>query len=168
MEKFPLQWPTGYKRSNNRKRSQFKQTNDGAQRALLNEIRMLGATDLIVSTNIPVRNDGGFYSKYADGKNMDPGVAIYFKYKNKPVSMCCDTYTTVWENVYALAKGIEALRGMDRWGVSEFLDRAFNLGVNEIQVSRSLQKVSPRYGRSTERRKIRRIARRIRGGQKIF
>jgi DnaJ-domain-containing protein 1 len=39
--------------------------------------------------------------------------------------MCCDQYKRVWENIYALAKGIEALRGLDRWGVSDFINRVF-------------------------------------------
>ena len=39
--------------------------------------------------------------------------------------MCCDKYEKVYENIYALAKGIEALRGMERWGVNDFIERAF-------------------------------------------
>lgn len=98
---------------------------DRAQRKLHEEVRRLGGSDLIVSTNLPVRNDGMIYAAYLDKRIDDPGVAIFFKYKKKEVTMCCDKYLRVWENIYALANGIEALRGMDRWGVSEFLDRAF-------------------------------------------
>lgn len=83
------------------------------------------ATSLVVSTNIPVRKDGGLYTDYMNKALPDPGVAIYFKYKGKDISMCCDQYARVWENIYALGKGIEALRGMERWGVSDFLERAF-------------------------------------------
>lgn len=125
MESYPLHWPMGYQRTRSRKRSGFKQTMDGAQRFLHNEIRKLGARKLIVSSNIPLRNDGGMYSAYMNKRLDDPGVAIYFELKGKQISMCCDQYISVWENVYALGKGIEALRGMDRWGVSDFLDRAF-------------------------------------------
>ncbi len=125
MEAFPLHWPLGYKRATSRKKSSFKQTMDQSQRFLRDELRRLGTTDLIVSTNIPVRKDGGMYTDYMSRKIDDPGVAIYFKYKGKDVAMCCDQYATVWENTYALGKSIEAIRGMERWGVSEFLDRAF-------------------------------------------
>lgn len=125
IEAFPLHWPTGYTRTKNRERSQFKQTMEGAQRFLREEIRRLGASRLIISTNIPLRNDGGMYASYMGKRIDDPGVAIYFKYKSKDISMCCDKYQTVWENTYALGKGIEALRGMERWGVSDFIDRAF-------------------------------------------
>lgn len=125
MEAYPLQWPLGYKRSTRRTSSSFKQSMEQAQRFLHNELRMLKATELIVSTNLPVRKDGMLYADYMSRKIDDPGVAIYFKYDSKDVVMCCDRYQSVWENIYALGKGIEALRGMDRWGVSDFLERAF-------------------------------------------
>lgn len=125
MEAFPLYWPVGYKRTKSRFGSRFKVTMDIAQRFLRDELSRMGATDLIVSTNIPVRKDGMLYVDWMNKKIDDPGVAIYFKYKGKGVSMCCDQYEKIWENVYALGKGIEALRGMERWGVSDFLERAF-------------------------------------------
>jgi len=132
-EAYPLHWPFGYKRTlaHQRTSSRFKQTMDQAQRFLRDEIARLRGTDLIVSTNLPLRLDGMLYSDYMRRKIDDPGVAIYFKYKKKEVSMCCDQYSSVWENIYALGKGIEALRGMERWGVSEFLDRAFT-GFKEL------------------------------------
>lgn len=111
MEAYPLQWSLGYKRTNSRINSKFKQGMDASQRFLRDEINRLGARNLIVSSNIPVRKDGGLYSDYMSRKMDDPGVAIYFKYKGKDISMCCDQYRSVWENIYALGKGIEALRG---------------------------------------------------------
>ena len=125
IESFPLYWPVGYKRKSNRIWSRFKITMDKAQRFLRDELSRMGAVDLIISTNIPVRKDGMLYADWMNKKIDDPGVAIYFKYKGKDVSMCCDQYNKIWENIYALGKGIEALRGMERWGVSDFLDRAF-------------------------------------------
>lgn len=97
-----------------------------AQIFLNKEIERLGATDLVISTNIPVRkSDGGFYADWMNRRMDDPGVAIYFKVNGKDRSMCCDQYVRVWENIYALGKGLEALRGIERWGISEFLERAF-------------------------------------------
>jgi hypothetical protein len=126
-EAYPLTWPDAYKRTpaNKRINSRFDQTMDKAQRFLREEISRLGGRELIVSTNIPVRRDGGLFADWMKRKIEDPGVAIYFKYKDKDISMCCDQYNRVWENIYALGKGIEALRGMERWGVSDFLERAF-------------------------------------------
>jgi hypothetical protein len=125
IEAYPLQWPVGYKRTKYRKGSAFKQSPDKVQILLRNELDRLGATNVVVSSNVPVRKDGYLYSDMSMTKIDDPGVAVYFKYKGQQVSMCCDTYERPWENVYALAKGIEAIRGMERWGVSEFIERAF-------------------------------------------
>lgn len=125
IEAYPLHWPVGYKRTKYRKDSAFKQSPDKVQVLLRSELSRLGAANVIVSSNVPVRKDGYLYSDMSTTKIDDPGVAVYFKYKGQNVSMCCDTYERPWENVYGLAKGIEAIRGMERWGVSEFIERAF-------------------------------------------
>ncbi len=125
MEAYPLQWPIGYKRTRTRITSRFKTTMNAAQQSLRLEIDRMGGNSLIISTNLPIRKDGMLYSEWMSRKIDDPGVAIYFKYNGKLISMCCDQYLTVWENIYALSKGIEALRGMERWGVSDFIERAF-------------------------------------------
>lgn len=127
IDRFPLTWPDGYKRTapGARINSKFKQSMERAQQTLNLEIDRLRASDLIISTNLRTRNDGGYYSADLARKEEDPGVAIYFKHKGRQMSMCCDQYNRVWENIYALAMAIEALRGIDRWGVSDFLERAF-------------------------------------------
>lgn len=127
IESYPLHWPIGYKRTSESRRifSRFDQTPEKAQNFLRTELQRLGVSNLIVSSNVNVRRDGYLYTDMASTNIDDPGIAIYFKYRGKDVSMCCDQYKKPWENIYALAKGIEALRGMERWGVSEFLDRAF-------------------------------------------
>lgn len=75
---------------------------------------MLGGQDLKISTNLRVRNDG---MPYADQrKPEDPGVAIYFKLDGQSVVFACDHYLSVDANLYAIAKTIEAKRGIVRWG----------------------------------------------------
>lgn len=127
IEAYPLTWPIGYKRTDKhrRKDSRFQQTPEAAQTFLRTEVSRLPGKNLIVSTNIPLRKDGYLYADMMKSKIDDPGAAIYFEYKAKQISMCCDQYERPWENIYALGKGIESLRGMDRWGVSDFLERAF-------------------------------------------
>ncbi len=70
---------------------------------------------LVISTNIPLRQDGDPYSN--PGRLNDPGVAIYFRLKDKPYCMPCDKWVAVEHNLWAVAKNIEAMRGMQRWGV---------------------------------------------------
>lgn len=128
IEAFPLDWPLGFQRTDRakRKHSNFKQTPGAAQDFLHNEVRRIGGKRLIVSTNIPVRKDGMMYVDYITKRQEDPGVAIYFEMDGDQVSMCCDQYEKVLDNLYALGKSVEALRGIDRWGCSEFIKRAFS------------------------------------------
>jgi DnaJ-domain-containing protein 1 len=41
--------------------------------------------------------------------------------------MCfaCDKYLHVWENMVAIRKTIQAIRGIERWGASDMMERAF-------------------------------------------
>lgn len=139
-EAYPLAWPAGYKRTQkvDRIRSKFgrrveveganwKSFEDitlfQARDFLKKEVGRLGADDLVISTNMRTRADGDVYSNAAEPE--DTGVAIYFKLKGVALCLCADQYKTVKENTYALAKGIEAIRGMGRWGISQMLERVF-------------------------------------------
>ena len=123
-ESFPLYWPEGYKRTQGRRSSHFKGISlFRARQDLREEVRRLGGTDLIISTNIRTRADGDIYSNAKEPD--DPGVSVFFTLKGKPVSFACDLWARVWENTWAIAKTIDAMRGIDRWGVSELLDRMF-------------------------------------------
>lgn len=82
---------------------------------LMGELDRLGATKQMLSTNVVRRIDGRPYAN--QGQPSDPGVAVYFELKGKPVSMACDKWYRVEDNVWAIAKHIEALRGQARWGV---------------------------------------------------
>ncbi|MGP8269090.1 MAG: J domain-containing protein [Terracidiphilus sp.] len=48
-----------------------------------------------------------------------------FTYKKNQMCFACDRYRTVKENLTAIGKTIEALRGMERWGASDMMERAF-------------------------------------------
>lgn len=124
-EAYPLQWPDGWKRteSSNRGTPRFKGTFGSTRDGLLEEIRRFGGTMVVLSTNVPLRNDG---LPYANARQPDdPGVAVYFQRKGKPVSLACDKWKTVGENIRALQLTLEAMRGIDRWGSSELMERTF-------------------------------------------
>jgi hypothetical protein len=80
---------------------------------------------------MPIRKDGGVYSNAKEPD--DSGVAVYFMYKDQQRVFACDKWSTVKENLHAIAKNIDAIRGMSRWGVSEMLDRIFTgfIGIPE-------------------------------------
>ena len=144
-EAFPLYWPEGWKRTAYRRTSAFKIAAFGKARdLLLAEIKRMGGTSIVLSTNISLRNDG---LPYAGQRNPDdPGVAVYFLYKKRQMSFACDAYRKVEENAYAIAKTIEALRGIERWGASDMMERAY-FPPSAASFLMSRPSMSPRYRR---------------------
>jgi len=85
-----------------------------ALRVLDGELRLLGAKNVVISSNVTI----------ARNSPPDPGVAIYFNLRTLRCALACDRWTAVAHNLWAIAKHIEALRGQDRWGVGS-IDQAF-------------------------------------------
>lgn len=126
--RFPLHWPDNWKRTAYRRHSRFgaERTRPSISRALdtidAEMRRLVGSAPWVLSTNLRLRNDGWPYATQANPD--DPGVAIYFTLKKREHALACDKWRTVAENIWALAKHIDALRGMDRWGVGS-VEQAF-------------------------------------------
>lgn len=127
IDSFPLHWPPGWKRTNDKKASHFsgRLTLGKARDLALHELRLLGCGDwnVVISSNLALRRDGLPYSGLAQPK--DVGIAVYFRLSDKPMVFACDTYRSVEENLHAIAKTIEALRGIKRWGASDMMERSF-------------------------------------------
>lgn len=95
---------------------------------MLEEIRRLvgwsySRQEVVISTNLRLRQDGEPYASQRSPE--DQGVAVYFQYKKKPMVFACDRWSHIHDNMHAIAKTIEALRGIERWGASDMLERAF-------------------------------------------
>lgn len=130
-EAYPLHWPQGYPRtpSSSRERARFKTTFAIAVNQIVNELRLLGASYPIISTNQPLRRDG--LPSAVKTWSMDPGVAVYFLLKGKQRVLACDCWDRIEDNLRAVASTVEAMRGMDRWGVSQVMERSFE-GFNAL------------------------------------
>jgi hypothetical protein len=89
---------------------------------LLDEMKRLGATAVMLSTNVPTRQDGLPYSKAREPD--DHGVAVYFRIKGEPRVLACDKWDRVADNMAALAAHVDAVRGQLRWGVGT-IEQAF-------------------------------------------
>lgn len=89
---------------------------------LFGELSRMGATRCVVSTNVAIKLDGTPYSNRT--APTDPGAAIYFVLKGKPIVLACDKWDRVEDNVYAVARHIESIRAQDRWGVGR-IEQAF-------------------------------------------
>ncbi|MBE9053744.1 J domain-containing protein [Nostocales cyanobacterium LEGE 11386] len=121
---YPLTWATIYPRTPQHKRTsaRFEVTFGVSRDALLTELRLLGAKPVVISSNIPIRQDGLPYARHKEPD--DPGVAVYFNIKNKNYSLCCDRWLKVKDNLRAIGLHIAAMRGMERWGVGS-VEQAF-------------------------------------------
>lgn len=134
IESYPLHWPPGWPRTRRPQRANFRigrkdtWSQSGASLAasrdnLLAELERLGAKNVIISTNIPVRRDGLPYAKAREPE--DSGVAVYFQLKGEEKCFPCDRWNRVADNLHAIGLSIGALRGLDRWGASHMVDAAF-------------------------------------------
>ena len=133
-EPFPLQWPEGFPRTMNadRMRSRFgvrgQVSFSQARNEMLVELERLGAANVVLTSDLPVRNDGLPYASSRAGD--DPGVSVWFVLPDSEGKLHervfpCDKWKTHAENMTAIARTVEAMRGMDRWGVGQVVQRAF-------------------------------------------
>ena len=127
-EAYPLQYPNGWKRTKNPDRSRFgtynsKPTINESTQKIINEMRLFGGKNLIISTDLKLRKDGLPYSSQRQPE--DQGVAVYFTYQKEQKVIACDSFDKIGCNLWAIGKTIEAMRGIDRWGCSEIITKAF-------------------------------------------
>lgn len=131
-EAYPLQWPDGWPRTPDYKResdSRFTGRVYGlapgrVRDQLVDELGRLGAQNVVISTNVALRQDG---LPYANQKAVgDPGVAVYFTLKGKPLAMARDRFKSVAGNMRSLTLAIEAMRQLERHGGSTMMERAFS------------------------------------------
>lgn len=123
-EAYPLQWPPGRPRTTYPNRSVFDTSQEKANINLMNEIKLLGGVNVVVSSNMRIRGDGLPYAKQRQPD--DPGVAVYFTHKCRQVCFACDRWDLVKDNMQAIRKTIEALRGIERWGTGDMVQAAFS------------------------------------------
>jgi len=81
---YPLYWPANRPRTVHRHASKFKVGKMSFARVrdeLLNELKLMRAAKVILSSNIPLRHDG--LPLAGQPRVRDPGVAVYFHYKQR-------------------------------------------------------------------------------------
>ena len=122
-EAYPLTWPINRPRTVRPQYSRFDVTLGKAIKEVTEEVRRLGGTGLVISSNLPMRRDGLPLANASQPK--DRGVAVYFTYKKRPMCFACDRWVCIEENMRAIAKTIDALRGIERWGSGQMVEQAF-------------------------------------------
>jgi hypothetical protein len=130
---YPLQWPPRLPRTKHidRRRSSFG--GRGGRDALsphatgkevIDEIARLGATTWVITSNLPSRGPEGI--PFADApRGDDPGIAVWFEYRRVERGLACDRWFRPEENLRSIAKTIEAMRGLERWGVADVMASVF-------------------------------------------
>lgn len=131
VQRYPLEWPIGWKRNRSRRNADFKMTREDrtsagilkrttpvnmavATERLERQLDALGAKNPTLSTNVSLTLRG---IPRGDEKPFDPGAAVYFTFRGKATVLACDSYYRVAENIAALAAHIDALRRIERYGV---------------------------------------------------
>ena len=109
---YPLQWPPGWPRTASRQSWPTRAIAlEPALAECQAELRRLGAKNIVLSSNVTLGSQAP----------VDPGVVAYCTYDGTQVSIPCDRWTTVAGNLRAIAKTIEAMRGMERWGAKHMV-----------------------------------------------
>jgi hypothetical protein len=134
--KYPLTWPLGWKRTTARSHSKFgtkraqgygqdAKTIGDARDSVLKELRAIGVRPdaVSISSNLQLRNDG--LPLASQSNPADPGVAVWWQHKGKQHVVAIDNFFRAADNLYAIAKTLEAMRGIKRWGSGEILERTY-------------------------------------------
>ena len=130
---YPLSWPPGFPRTEYPAQSRFDTPEERVKRNLEFQLDLMDASNVVVTTNSELRRDG---RPYANKRISDAGVAVYFTRKGREQAIACDNWDSIRDNLQAVAKTIEALRGIERWGTGEMVDAAFQ-GFTAIPASAS-------------------------------
>lgn len=120
---FPLAWPPGKPRTQTAQRKNGKFRHNGSDLTVAvaagrveDELQKLGARWPLISSNVELTLSGR--PRSGQREPDDRGVCVYFQLAGRPYAMACDRYTTVADNLAAIAAHIDATRAIERHGVA--------------------------------------------------
>ena len=112
-------WPGKQTPSYLRKRAPFRIGYAERLELLEHELSKLGAKEIVIQAQFEakeIRQDGWPRSS---ARPKGPSVIVSFKGTKGPLSFPCDRYDSWEDNLYAIALSLEALRAVDRHGVTQ-------------------------------------------------
>lgn len=110
-------WPGA--QTAHREYSRFGASEGDSWALLKRELKMLQARNIVIQLALrenQIRNDGW---PYASARPAHPGIIIAFDSRYGPLKYATDKFHTFAENLRGLAKSLEALRMVDRYGVTK-------------------------------------------------
>ena len=119
----PLRWPATWEREGGMNLSAFGLDLPRALDHMLAQIRLLGGYNIVVTSNMLVSRRNG-RPLAQQPRAIDPGIAVYFRRDNAEMVMPCDRWNLPEDNVRAIGKTVEAIRGIDRWGAKQMIAAA--------------------------------------------
>jgi hypothetical protein len=127
---YPLRWPEGWPRTMmgcHKSCYSFQNlTPEKAVSSLLHELKLLGASHVVINCNAMVRGDGRPRSDDLKLRISQPGVALYFQYNGRSMTMAQDAYDAPYANIRSLALAISAMRAIERHGGGHMMQRSFD------------------------------------------
>ena len=112
-------WPVSRTAPGKRRTAIFRSTYAQTLDLLEDELYKVRAKDIVIQAGFTldqIRNDGWPRS---GARPTDHGVILCFKTKDGPLSFPCDTFDWWQDNVRAIALSLQALRSVDRYGVTK-------------------------------------------------
>lgn len=112
-------WPGQRTLSGLRQHARFRVSYNATLRDLEYELQHLRAKDIVIQADFQlhdIRNDG--WPRSNARRPVDPGVIVSFQAPAGALSFPCDRYSAWEDNLRAIALSLEALRAVDRYGVT--------------------------------------------------
>jgi hypothetical protein len=114
------QWPG--ERTRGRQRARFRSVYSKTLDTLESELAKLRAKNITIQVDGLslqfIRNDGWPRAEFFNLKHANCGVILSFESSKGPMSMPCDKFNDWKDNLRAIALSLEALRQVDRYGVT--------------------------------------------------
>jgi len=121
-----LLWPESWPRvlPMRRQQARFDTGLAVSIKEILDSMRLMAARQIRVTSDLPVKNNGLPYATTKEPE--DPGVAVWWvNLAGQERVIACDRWDSVRDNMQAINASLKALRGLERWGASEIVKRAF-------------------------------------------
>lgn len=119
LEPLPVAWPGRATPHHARKRAPFKTIETKALTLLGREIRHLDGRNVRIAVDVEerhIRQDGMLY---ANARPRSSSVIVSFDTPDGRLQFPCDRFSFFWANIDAVARALEDLRRVDRYGVQQ-------------------------------------------------